>query len=47
MGANSGIAIKQRLLSFAVDWSIIELTGDEGEEANPFDCPANVSDATS
>jgi len=29
-------------LSFGLAWSIIELTGGAGEEANPFDCPSSV-----
>jgi hypothetical protein len=40
------MAIKRRLLSFAVDWSIIELTGDEGGGDNPFDCPGSASNDT-
>ena len=32
--ANSSITTKQRLLSFGVGYSIIELKGDEGEESN-------------
>jgi hypothetical protein len=40
--ANSSIITKRRLLSFVVDRSIIELTGDRGEEVDPSDCPGNA-----